>query len=71
MSFAALDALDWPTFEAGTVWLVGAGPGAPGLLSLMGYRGLQEADVVVYDAIVSYRLLELANPAAERIFAMC
>jgi uroporphyrin-III C-methyltransferase len=69
MSFAALDALDWPTFEAGTVWLVGAGPGAPGLLSLMGYRGLQEADVVVYDALVSDRLLELANPAAERIYA--
>jgi uroporphyrin-III C-methyltransferase len=69
MSFAALDALDWPTFEAGTVWLVGAGPGAPGLLSLMGYRGLQEADVVVYDALVSDKLIALANPAAERIYA--
>ena len=69
MRFAALDALDWPTFEPGTVWLVGAGPGAPGLLSLMGYRGLQQADVVVYDALVSDRLLELANPAAERIYA--
>lgn len=69
MSFAALDALDWPTFEPGTVWLVGAGPGAPGLLSLLGYRGLQEADVVIYDALVSEKLLDLANPAAERIFA--
>ena len=69
MSFAALDALDWPTFEPGTVWLVGAGPGAPGLLSLLGYRGLQQADVVIYDALVSETLLELANPAAERIFA--
>ena len=39
MSFAALDSLDWPVFEPGTVWLVGAGPGAPGLLSLLGYRG--------------------------------
>ena len=69
MSFAPLDSLDWPVFEPGTVWLVGAGPGAPGLLSLLGYRGLQQADVVVYDALVSDRLLALANPAAERIYA--
>jgi len=69
MTFAALDALDWPEFEPGTVWLVGAGPGAPGLLSLLGYRGLQQADVVVYDALVSDKLLDLANPAAERIYA--
>ena len=69
MSFAALDSLDWPIFEPGTVWLVGAGPGAPGLLSLLGYRSLQQADVVVYDALVSDRLLGLANPAAERIYA--
>ncbi len=69
MSFAALDTLDWPTFEPSTVWLVGAGPGAPGLLSLLGYRGLQQADVVIYDALVSEKLLELANPAAERIHA--
>lgn len=69
MSFAALDSLDWPVFEPGTVWLVGAGPGAPGLLSLLGYRGLLEADVVVYDALVSDALLALANPAAERIYA--
>jgi len=69
MSFAALDALDWPAYEPGTVWLVGAGPGAPGLLSLLGYHGLQQADAVVYDALVSDRLLSLANPAAERIHA--
>ena len=69
MSFAALDSLDWPVFEPGTVWLVGAGPGAPGLLSLLGYRALQEADVVVYDALVSDKMLDLANPAAERIYA--
>jgi len=69
MSFATLDGLDWPAFEPGTVWLVGAGPGAPGLLSLLGYHGLQQADVVVYDALVSDALLALANPAAERIHA--
>ena len=69
MSFAALDGLDWPAFEPGTVWLVGAGPGAPGLLSLLGYHALQRADAVVYDALVSDGLLALANPAAERIHA--
>jgi uroporphyrin-III C-methyltransferase len=69
MSFAALDGLDWPAFEAGTVWLVGAGPGAPGLLSLLGYHGLQQADAVVYDALVNEGLLQLANPTAECIAA--
>jgi uroporphyrin-III C-methyltransferase len=66
--FAALDALDFPPFEPGTVWLVGAGPGAPGLISLLGYYALGQADVIVYDALVSETLLELA-PAAERIYA--
>ncbi|HVY52537.1 MAG TPA: uroporphyrinogen-III C-methyltransferase, partial [Devosia sp.] len=69
MSFASLDGLDWPKFDAGSVWLVGAGPGAPGLLSLLGYHGLQQADAVVYDALVSERLLALAKSGAERIHA--
>jgi uroporphyrin-III C-methyltransferase len=69
MSFAALDALDWPRFAPGSVWLVGAGPGAPGLLSLLGYHGLQQADIVVYDALVPDALLGLANLDAERIHA--
>ena len=69
MSFAALDGLDWPVFEPGSVWLVGAGPGAPGLLSLLAYHALQQAEVVVYDALVSDALLALANPAAERLYA--
>lgn len=67
--FAALDALDFPAFEPGSVWLVGAGPGAPGLLSLLGYHALGQADVIVYDALVSKQLLALANPAAEQIYA--
>jgi uroporphyrin-III C-methyltransferase len=67
--FAALDALDFPAFVSGTVWLVGAGPGAPGLISLLGYHALGQADVIVYDALVSDRLLALANPAAEQIYA--
>lgn len=67
--FAALDTVDFPPFEPGTVWLVGAGPGAPGLISLLGYHALGEADVIVYDALVSEKLLDLANPGAERLYA--
>src|SRR5215218_10317768 len=67
--FAALDGLDFPRFDPGTVWLVGAGPGAPGLLSLLAYHALQTADVVVYDALVSAPLLALANPSAQRVYA--
>jgi uroporphyrin-III C-methyltransferase len=69
MSFAALDALDFPRFVPGSVWLVGAGPGAPGLLSLLGYHALSTADVIVYDALVSEGLLALAPAATERIHA--
>lgn len=67
--FATLDGLDFPAFEPGTVWLVGAGPGAPGLMTLLGYHALGQADVIVYDALVSPQLLKLANPAAEQIYA--
>ncbi len=67
--FARLDAMDFPKFAPGTVWLVGAGPGAPGLISLLGYHALGKADVIVYDALVSPQLLALANPRAEKIHA--
>jgi uroporphyrin-III C-methyltransferase len=67
--FAALDGLTFPPFEPGTVWLVGAGPGAPGLISLLGYYALGQADVIVYDALVSADLLKLAPGAAERVYA--
>ena len=61
--------LDMPRFEPGSVWLVGAGPGDPGLLSLLALHALREADVVVYDALVSDPVLALAKPGAERIYA--
>jgi uroporphyrin-III C-methyltransferase len=67
--FADLDALDFPAFEPGTVWLVGAGPGAPGLMSLLGFHAMQHADVIVYDALVNEGLLALASPRAERVYA--
>lgn len=59
----------FPDFEAGWVWLVGAGPGDPGLLTLHAVNGLRQADVVVYDALVDPRILDLARPDAQRVFA--
>ncbi len=53
---------------AGKVYLIGAGPGDPGLITVKGSRRLQEADVVVYDRLVDPRLLESASPEAELIF---
>ena len=53
----------------GSVALVGAGPGDPGLLTVRGRRRLRRADVVVYDHLVDRRLLDLAPPEALRIFA--
>ena len=50
-----------------TVYLVGAGPGDPGLLTVRGAELLAIADVVVYDRLASPRLLDLAPAAAERI----
>jgi uroporphyrin-III C-methyltransferase len=60
---------DFPSFDAGWVWLVGAGPGDPGLLSLLGVHALRSADAVVYDALVDERILALARPDAEMIYA--
>jgi siroheme synthase len=50
------------------VYLVGAGPGDPELLTLKGKRVLQEADVVIYDRLVGDGVLEFVNPSAELVF---
>jgi uroporphyrinogen III methyltransferase/synthase len=55
--------------QQGIVYLVGAGPGDPGLLTLRGAELLGRADVVVYDALVNGDLLRLAPRTAEIIFA--
>jgi uroporphyrin-III C-methyltransferase len=54
-----------PRFEPGTVWLVGAGPGDPGLLTLHALHALQSADVVVYDALVDSGVLSFAHADAD------
>ena len=46
----------------GTVFLVGAGPGDPGLITVKGARCLRTADVVLYDRLVDRRLLAMAPP---------
>jgi len=58
-----------PVFAPGHVWLAGAGPGDPGLLTLDALAGLTQADVVVYDALVDQRVLALAGPQARLEFA--
>jgi uroporphyrin-III C-methyltransferase len=54
-----------PDFEPGWVWLVGAGPGDPGLLTLHALNALARADVIVYDALVDETVLQFANPRAK------
>ncbi|WP_306120527.1 MULTISPECIES: uroporphyrinogen-III C-methyltransferase [unclassified Roseitalea] len=60
---------DLPEFAAGHVWLVGAGPGDPGLLTLLGLHALGRADVIVHDALVDDRCLALARPEAALEYA--
>jgi len=55
--------LNPPEFAAGSVWLVGAGPGDPGLLTLHAAYALSQADVVVHDALVAEEILSLAPTA--------
>jgi uroporphyrinogen III methyltransferase / synthase len=52
----------------GKVYLIGAGPGDPGLLTLKGRECLAKADIVVYDALINAQLLDWAKPGAVKIF---
>ncbi|MEE8194281.1 MAG: uroporphyrinogen-III C-methyltransferase [Dehalococcoidales bacterium] len=54
--------------KAGKVYLVGAGPGDPELISVKGINCLKRADVIVYDRLLDERLLDTASSVAERIY---
>ncbi len=54
--------------KSGRIYLVGAGPGDPELLTIKAARLLDRADAVIYDRLVSDEILELANPIAERVY---
>ena len=62
-------ALDLPVFDAGWVWLAGAGPGDPGLVTILGLHAIATADVILYDALVNDALLKFARPGADVIYA--
>jgi hypothetical protein len=52
----------------GRVFLVGAGPGDPKLITLRGFEAIRKADVVVYDRLASPKLLRHMRPDAEKVF---
>ncbi len=60
---------DLPEFAPGSVWLVGAGPGDPGLLTLHALHALKHADYIIHDALVSHQVLDIAGPDATREYA--
>ncbi len=60
---------NWPVFQSGWVWLCGAGPGDAGLLTLHALNGLNQADTIVYDALVADEILQWSSPNAEKIYA--
>ena len=54
--------------NSGKVYLVGAGPGDPGLITVKGKECIQKADVLIYDYLASPLLLQYANPLAELLY---
>ncbi len=62
------DAASAPISRKGIVFLVGAGPGDPELLTLKALRALQDADIIFHDELVTADILDLARRDAERVF---
>lgn len=62
-----LNRLNLPRLLPGWVWLVGAGPGDPGLITALGLNALSQADSILYDALVDPALLKIAS--GEKIYA--
>ncbi|HUK56693.1 MAG TPA: uroporphyrinogen-III C-methyltransferase [Nitrospiria bacterium] len=58
-----------PIKQTGRIYLIGAGPGDPGLLTIKGKACIEQADVIVYDYLANEEFLRYARPQAERIFA--
>ena len=54
--------------QTGKVYLVGAGPGDPGLLTIKAQKCLEKADIVIYDYLANEQLLEYVNPEAECVY---
>jgi len=55
--------------ENGVVYLVGAGPGDPGLITALGLHAVANAEIILYDALINEALLGLARPGAELVYA--
>ncbi|MFC1653124.1 uroporphyrinogen-III C-methyltransferase [Planctomycetota bacterium] len=53
--------------KQGKVYLIGSGPGDPGLITLKGYQLIQKAEVILYDHLIPFDLLDVAQPEAEKI----
>ena len=65
----ALADADWPEFLPGWVWMVGGGPGDPGLVTLHALNALQQADIIIFDALVDQSLLRWARTEAKVEYA--
>ena len=65
----ALADADWPEFLPGWVWMVGGGPGDPGLVTLHALNALQQADIIIFDALVDKSLLRWARTEAKVEYA--
>jgi uroporphyrin-III C-methyltransferase len=58
-----------PTLDPGHVWLVGAGPGDPGLLTLHALAAIRQAEIIVHDSLIDERILALAGRGTRRELA--